>query len=132
MKRFVCVPSSMGGVPDEATKLSRKSQLSIRIEEDIDKICIMSFPEDEFTDCMDEVKAGFIHMVDITNEFIDFPKDTYMEVMGLSFPAQKIKPVVITNHSIRFRSRFNNLGLHKFCIVDNTKKVYYQGEFIVI
>lgn len=132
MKRFVCVPSSMGGVPDEATKLSKESQLSIRIEEGIDKICILSFPEDEFTDCMDEVKSGFIHMVDITNEFIDFPKDTHMEVMDLTFSAQKINPVVITNHSIRFRSRFNTIGLHKFCIVDDTKKVYYKGEFIVI
>ena len=122
----------MGGVPDEATRLSRESQLSIRIEEDIDKICIMSFPEDDFADCMDEVKAGFIHMLDITNEFIDFPKETHMKVMDLSFSPQTIKPMVITNHSLRFRSRFSTLGLHKFCIVDNDNEVYYKGEFIVI
>lgn len=132
MKRFVCVPSSMGGVPDEATELSKESQLSIRIEDDIEKICIKSFPEDEFTDCMDEVKAGFIHMVDITNEFVDFPKDTHMLVMDLKFESYKIKPMVITKHSLRFRSRFNTLGLHKFCIVDQDNKTYYQGEFIVI
>ena len=132
MKRFVCVPSSMGGVPEEAIQMSKESQLSIRIEEDVDKICIKSFPEDEFTDCMDEVKAGFIHMVDITNEFINFPRDTHMAVMDLSFSQQTIKPMVITNHSIRFRSRFNTLGLHKFCIVDNDNQVYYKGEFTVI
>lgn len=132
MKRFVCVPSNMGGVPDEAIKLSKESQLSIRVEEDIDEICIKSFPEDDFTDCMDEVKAGFIHMVDITNEFVDFPKDTHMKVMDLTFNSQTIKPMVITKHSLRFRSRFNTPGLHKFCIVDNSNEVYYKGEFVVV
>jgi hypothetical protein len=122
----------MGGVPDEATRLSEESQLSIRIEEDIDKICIKSFPEDDFADCMDEVKAGFIHIVDITNEFISFPRDTHMVVTDLDSYSQAIKPMVITNHSLRFRSRFNTLGLHKFSIVDNNDEMYYQGEFIVI
>jgi hypothetical protein len=122
----------MGGVPDEATKLSKESQLSIRIEEDIDKICIMSFPEHEFTDCMDEVKAGFIHMVDITNEFVDFPKDTCMKVTNLYADCQIVKPMVVTKNSLRFRSRFNTLGLHTFSIVDNTNKIYYEGEFRVI
>jgi hypothetical protein len=132
MKRFVCVPSSMGGVPDEATRLSEESQLSIRIEEDIDNICIKSFPEDDFADCMDEVKAGFIHIVDITNEFVDFPRNTHMVVTDLDSYSQAIKPMVITNHSLRFRSRFYTLGLHKFSIVDNNDGMYYQGEFIVI
>jgi hypothetical protein len=122
----------MGGVPDEATRLSEESQLSIRIEEDIDKICIKSFPEDDFADCMDEVKAGFIHIVDITNEFVDFPRNTHMVVTDLDSYSQAIKPMVITNHSLRFRSRFYTLGLHKFSIVDNNDGMYYQGEFIVI
>jgi hypothetical protein len=122
----------MGGVPDEATKLSKESQLSIRIEESIDKICIMSFPEHEFTDCMDEVKAGFIHMVDITNEFIEFPKDICMKVTNLYAHCETVKPMVITTNSIRFRSRFNTLGLHTFSIVDNNNKIYYEGEFRVI
>lgn len=121
----------MGGVPDEATKLSKESQLPIRIEEGIESICIKSFPEDSFTDCMDEVKAGFIHIVDVTNEFIDFSKDAHMVVMNLDLVSQKIKPMVTTNHSLRFRSRFNTLGLHKFCIIDNNT-THYQGEFIVL
>ncbi len=132
MKRFVCVPSSMGGVPDEATELSRKSQLAIRMEKGIDKICIMSFPENDIADCMDEVRAGFIHKVDITNEFVDFPKDTHMEVMDLNFFTQIIKPTVRTKNSLMFRSRFSTLGLHQFRIVDSTTEVYYEGEFIVI
>ena len=132
MKRFVCVPSSMGGIPDEATELSRESQLSIRIEEDIDRICIKSFPEDDFVDCMDEVKAGFIHVLDITNEFIDFPRDTHMVVTDSGFCSQKIKPVVFTKHSLRFRSRFNTQGLYKFIIANNQGEAYYQGDFTVI
>ena len=132
MKRFVCVPSSMGGVPEEAIQMSKESQLSIRIEEDVDKICIKSFPEDEFTDCMDEVKSGFIHMVDITNEFVNFPKDTHMVVVDLNSESHKVKPMVITNHSLRFRSRFNTPGLHEFCIIDNSNEVYYKGEFVVV
>lgn len=132
MKRFVCVPSSMGGVPEEAIQMSKESQLSIRIEEDVDKICIKSFPEDEFTDCMDEVKSGFIHMVDITNEFVDFPKDTHMVVIDLNFESHKVKPMVITKHLLRFRSRFTTPGLHKFRIVDSSNEVYYKGEFIVV
>jgi hypothetical protein len=132
MKRFVCVPASMGGVPDEATILSEESQLSIRIEEGIDKICIKSFPEDDFTDCMDEVKRGFIHVLDITNEFIYFPRDTHMVVTDLNSCSQSIAPAVVTNHSLRFRSRFNTLGLHQFYIVDNNNKTYYQGDFTVL
>jgi len=122
----------MGGVPEEAIQMSKESQLSIRIEEDVDKICIKSFPEDEFTDCMDEVKSGFIHMVDITNEFVDFPKDTCMKIVDLDFSFHTIKPIVATKHSLRFRSRFSTLGLHKFCIVDSSNEVYYKGEFIVV
>jgi len=122
----------MGGVPEEAIQMSKESQLSIRIEEDVDKICIKSFPEDEFTDCMDEVKSGFIHMVDITNEFVDFPKDTHMVVVDLNSESHKVKPMVITNHSLRFRSRFTTPGLHKFCIVDSSNEVYYKGEFVVV
>jgi hypothetical protein len=122
----------MGGVPDEATELSRKSQLAIRMEKGIDKICIMSFPENDIADCMDEVRAGFIHKVDITNEFVDFPKDTHMEVMDLNFFTQIIKPTVRTKNSLMFRSRFSTLGLHQFRIVDSTTEVYYEGEFIVI
>lgn len=132
MKRFVCVPSSMGGVPDEATQLAKESQLSIRIEDDIDSICIKSFPEEDFSECMDEVKAGFIHAVDITNEFINFPRDIYMLVTDINSHSQKIKPMVITKHSLRFRSRFTTLGLHQFHIVDNNDETYYQGEFTVI
>lgn len=132
MKRFVCVPSSMGTTPDEAIKLSKEYQLSIRIEDGIDKICIKSFPEDEFSDCMDEVKAGFIHMVDVTNEFIDFPKDTHMEVTDLNFSSQNIKPTIRTKNSLMFRSRYLTLGLHQFRIVDSNTKVYYEGEFKVI
>jgi hypothetical protein len=122
----------MGGVPEEAIQMSKESQLSIRIEEDVDKICIKSFPEDEFTDCMDEVKSGFIHMVDITNEFVDFPKDTHMVVVDLNSESHKVKPMVITNHSLRFRSRFYTPGLHEFCIVDSSNEVYYKGEFVVV
>ena len=81
----------MGGVPDEATKLSKESQLSIRIEDDIEKICIKSFPEDEFADCMDAVKSGFIHVVDITNEFVNFSKETHMTVLELLLVSQAIK-----------------------------------------
>lgn len=132
MKRFVCVPASMGGVPDEAEKLSRESQLSIRIEEDIDKICIKSFPEDELADCMEEVKAGFVHALDITNEFIEFPKDTHLVVLDLDSKLHTVTPVVLTKHSIRFRSRFNVLGVHKFSVVGNGDEVFYKGEFIVI
>jgi hypothetical protein len=122
----------MGGVPDEATKLSKESQLSIRIEEDIDRICIKSFPEDDFSDCMDEVKLGFIHVLDITNDFIKFPKDIHMVVTDLESYSQIIKPMVFTEHSLRFRSRFSALGLHKFSIVDNNDGMYYQGEFVVV
>jgi len=132
MKRFVCVPSNMGGVPDEATQLSKESQLSIRIDDDVDTICIKSFPEDEFSDCMDEVKAGFIHVVDITDEFIDFPKDIHMVVTDINSCSQSITPIVVTHHSLRFRSRFNTLGLHRFHIVDNNSEIYYQGEFTVV
>ena len=81
---------------------------------------------------MDEVKAGFIHIVYITNEFVDFPRNTHMVVTDLDSYSQAIKPMVITNHSLRFRSRFYTLGLHKFSIVDNNDGMYYQGEFIVI
>jgi len=71
-------------------------------------------------------------VLDITNEFIYFPRDTHMVVTDLNSCSQSIAPAVVTNHSLRFRSRFNTLGLHQFYIVDNNNKTYYQGDFTVL
>lgn len=134
MKRFVCVPSRLvdGDVPEEAVKLSQESHLSIRVEDDIEEICIKAYPEVDMVDCMDEVQAGYIHSIDITNEFIDFASDTHLQVVDLEFHVQKIKPVIITKHTIRFRSRFYIKGLHVFCVVNDSRTKYYGGEFQVV
>lgn len=134
MKRFVCVPSSLvdGDVPKEAVRLSEESHLSIRIEDDLKEICIKAYPDTNMTDCMDEVEEGCIHVIDITNEFVDFTPDTHLQVVDLEFRVQKIKPVIITKHTIRFRSRFYVKGLHVFCIVNNSRTNYHSGEFQVI
>jgi hypothetical protein len=134
MKRFVCVPSRLvdGDVPEEATRLSQESHLSIRVEDDIEEICIKAYPEVDMVDCMDEVEAGYIHRIDITNEFVDFSSDTYLEVVDPESNVQKMKPVLATKHTIRFRSRFSVRGLHVFSIASVNGTKYYGGEFQVV
>ena len=134
MKRFVCVPSSLvnGDVPEEAVRLSEESHLSIRIEDDLEEICIKPYPDIDMVDCMEEVEEGYIHKLDITNEFVDFTPDTHLQVVDLEFCVQKIKPVIITKHTIRFRSRFYVKGLHVFCIVNDSRTNYHSGEFQVV
>jgi hypothetical protein len=134
MKRFVCVPSNLvdGDVPEKAKRLAEESQLSIRIVNDVENICIQSFPEVDMVDCMEEVHKGCIHVIDVTNEFVHFTSDTHLQVVDLKFNVQKIKPVLSTKHTLRFRSRFNVEGLHVFCIANNDGVKYYGGEFQVI
>lgn len=134
MKRFVCVPSSLvdEDVPEEAKILARESQLSVRIVDDVEQICIKSYPEADIMDCMDEVRKGHIHIIDVTNEFVDFTSDAHLQVVDLEFNVQKIKPVIATKHTLRFRSRFNVEGLHVFCIANNEGVKYYGGQFQVI
>lgn len=134
MKRFVCVPSSLvdGDVPKEAKILAQESQLSVRIVDDVEEICIKSYPEVDIVDCMDEVRKGYVHIIDVTNEFVDFTSDAHLQVVDLESNVQKIKPVLATKHTLRFRSRFNVEGLHDFCIVNNNGVKYYGGQFQVI
>lgn len=139
MKRFVYVPVDLlvnGNIPKEALDLSVESTLSIRMQEPddgIDKkeIHIASFPEKNIIQCRQTVKLGFIHSIDLTNDFVDFDKSAVLKIKNEAFIEQIIKPSLREKHVLKFRSRFDSIG-KKLYSIENADKVIYSGVIEVI
>ena len=137
MKRFVYVPPKMMGedIPKEATDLSVKSRLSIRIGDEDDgipkdKIAILSFPDINVITCEPSVKLGFIHLLDYSNDFVDFDKNIVLKVKHSNGDEQIIKPSLCEKHRVKFRSRFYSSGIKEYYI-DNNKTIIESGKFEV-
>jgi hypothetical protein len=138
MKRFVYIPEGMitnGEIPKEALNLSNESQLSIREGfvgdgVDVKSICVVSFPEINIIDCDKHSRIGFIHSIDATNEFTDFSKNTFMEVISEEGVKEIFKPSLCEKHVVKFRSRHLTAGKKHFYICSDDVKIY-SGEFEV-
>ena len=139
MKRFVYVPVEMvigGNIPQKALDLSRESTLSVRIEEpgdgvDVKEIHIVSFPETDVIDCQPTAKLGFIHSIDLTNDFVDFNKTAVLKVKHSDGTEQAVKPSLQEKHILKFRSRYDSCGVKDYCI-ENDGKIVYSGKIEVI
>ncbi len=137
MKRFVYVPPNMMGenVPQEAINLSSESQLSIRIGDEDDgiskdKIAIVSFPDIDVITCEPSVKLGFVHLLDYTNDFVDFNETTVLKIKNTDGTEQITLPSLRENHKVRFRSRFYSAGTKEYFIETN-QKIVNSGKFEV-
>lgn len=139
MKRFVYVPVEMvikGEIPQKALDLSRESTLSVRIEEpgdgiDVKEIHIASFPEIDVIDCQPTAKLGFIHSIDLTNDFVDFNKTAVLKVKHGDGTEQSVKPSLQEKHILKFRSRYDSCGTKDYCI-ENDGQIVYSGKIEVI
>lgn len=139
MKRFVYVPVDSlvnGDIPKEALDLSLESTLSIRMQEPNDginrkEIHIASFPEKNIIQCRQTVKLGFIHSIDLTNDFVDFDKSAVLKIKNADLSEQIIQPSLREKHVLKFRSRFDSLG-KKLYLIENDTKVIYSGVIEVI
>lgn len=139
MKRFVYVPVEMvirGNVPQQALDLSMESTLSIRIEEpcdgiDIKEIHIASFPDIDIIDCQPVAKLGFIHSIDLTNDFVNFNKTAVLKIKHSDGTEQVVKPRLQEKHILKFRSRYDSCGTKDYYI-ENDEKIVYFGKIEVI
>lgn len=138
MKRFVYVPVDMAkdGIPKFAEKLAKDSQLSVRLGAADDgvsasRIGIISTPEKIEINCNPLVSAGFIHSIDITNEFVSFDTSTFLEVFDEG-RFKVFKPRLREKHVVRFRARLFTPGAKVFSIRSENGTQYHEGCFEVI
>jgi hypothetical protein len=122
-------------VPQEAINLSSESQLSIRIGDEDDgiskdKIAIVSFPDIDVITCEPSVKLGFVHLLDYTNDFVDFNETTVLKIKNTDGTEQITLPSLRENHKVRFRSRFYSAGTKEYFIETN-QKIVNSGKFEV-
>ena len=138
MKRFVYIPDGMitnGEIPQEALTLSKEAQLSIREGSVGDgvktkEISIVSFPEVNIVECQEYSYVNFVHIIDITNEFISFSINTFLEVISDDGSKEIFKPNLKEKHLVRFRPRFTTKGKKYFCVYSGNEKIH-SGEFEV-
>lgn len=138
MKRFVYVPVGMAenGIPELAEKLAKDSQLSVRLGTADDgisasQIGIISTPEKMEINCIPSIGAGFVHSLDITNEFVDFDTSTFLEIFDEG-RFKIFKPRLREKHVVRFRARLLTPGTKVFSVRSENGTQYHEGCFEVI
>lgn len=140
MKRFIYVPHFLIGndleIPEEAKKLAKDAQLSIRtglVGDGINKnsVCIISIPEVASSNMDDIVKSGHIFSVDITNEFVEMGKDIIMETVSPMGKKEQHKPSMLERHVAKFRTRFDEVGKYEVIVFNNNEK-FLVSSFEVV
>lgn len=133
---YVYVPPFLGrdGVPEEANNLSKDTQLPIRMGVEGDgidstKIAVVRVPEVRVCDWARTVKAGYIHTIDYTNEFVSFSNNVFLEILGPN-TSNQYPPTLRERHLARFRRRYPTAGPYQFRIIDNDV-VLEEGSFNV-
>lgn len=139
MKRFVYVPAGVvknGEIPEEALLLSQDSRLSVRIGSDHDgvdkkEIGIVSFPEKNSIFFEPSVKLGFVHSLDVNNDFVTFNETSVLKLVYADGEEKKFKPSLREKHVLKFRSRHYVSGVG-FFHVENSGEVLYSGEIEIV
>ena len=139
MKRFVYIPHEIKGEAslEQAHKLSESSSLQILSGTEGDgiggdSVRIVAIPTKQSFVCDETVKQGFIHSIDIQDEFVDFSKGIVLRITSPRGEVTEVKPKMQETHFIRFRNRFNEPGIYSFYCIDSTGAIYYDGNFEVI
>jgi hypothetical protein len=137
VKRFVYVPHNLHdgeNPPQKALEMAMDSCLSIVLgsEDDgihSDLITFAAMPEHRFLDAPEQARVGYVHMVDITDEFTVFCNDARMEYV-LNDESFTLKPRLRETHKILFRPRFESVGTVRYSII-NCGTEYLTGEIYV-
>ncbi len=140
MKRLIHVPVSLcidEKIPEEALELAKETQLAIRVgtEEDLETdISVIQIPEKNAIDYKKTVEAGFVQSIDYTNEFIVFPKNLKCVVVQADNPDTQIelKPRLKESHVVKYRDRFNKVGIYNFSLSSPSHGIIQEGTFEVL
>lgn len=140
MKRFVYVPHFLlendSEIPEEAKKLAKDAQLSVRtgsVGDGINSssVSIISVPEFLSTDFDRVVKSGMIFSVDMTNEFVNLGKETVMETVSPKGERKTHKPSMLERHVVKFRTRLYEVGNHEIFVFDKNEKFLVSSVEVI-
>ena len=120
---------------EKAINLSKQSKLPIvtNIEDFIhlDSPSVVSIPDQKYSNVDESVKSGFVHRIDITDEFCDFSPDVIAEFTSPDGSIYQEKPILKELHRVQFRTRHLNKGKYRFAVRLNNLN-YMEGCFTVV
>jgi hypothetical protein len=119
----------------ESNALSKKYKLPVVSNIDgfdnIEIPQVVAIPEKQYYDIDDTVKLGFIHKIDITDEFCEMNGDVFALFTNPDGLIYQEKPIVIEKHVLRFRTRQSQQGKYKVIIMNNGIE-YMEAYFEVL
>ena len=92
---------------------------------------VVSVPDKKFVDVDESVKSGFIHKIDITDEFCVF--DGVVEAIFTASNGETYvcRPIVKEQHGVKFRTRHEEQGTYKVVVMNNNM-AYLERLFTVV
>lgn len=140
MKLFVYCPSEYYGKEEspqwqEACSISKKYKLAVVSNIDgleyLQTPQVVAIPEKRYYDIDETVNSGFVHKIDITDEFCEMTKDSFARFVDPGGLICEQKPILVEKHKLKFRTRHNKKGIYKVIIVNNQSD-YLESEFEVL
>ena len=140
MKLFVYCPSEYYGKEEspnwqEACSISKKYKLAVVSNiEDFSHLTlpqVIAIPEKKYSDIDENVVSGFVHKIDITDEFCETNKSPYAIFTDPEGLVYEEKPVLAEKHKLRFRTRHTKKGTHRVVIMINGLN-YTESVFEVL
>ena len=140
MKLFVYCPSKFNKLEgseewEKALNLSRQSKLpivsNIKDFEYIQEPKVIQVPEKSFFSIDKKTQAGFIHRIDITDEFFEMDESVTAFFLHEDGSSYEHSPIVREKHKIKFRTRHKKPG--KYTVkVQGIKNKYLEDSFEII
>lgn len=140
MKLFVYCPEQYSNQPDSpewefALDLSKNSRLPIvsNIEtfKHLEKPQVISVPEKQIYDIEKTVKCGFIHSIDITDEFCEIQKSIVACFTHEDGGTYQEAPIIKEKHKAKFRVRHYKSGEYTVIVRDEQKE-FINDSFRVV
>lgn len=140
MKLFVYCPSEYYGKEDspqwqKACSISKKYKLAVvsNIDglEHLEVPQVIAVPEKRCHDIDEKVNSGFVHKIDITDEFCEISKESFARFVDPDGLVYEEKPILVEKHKLKFRTRHSKKGTYKVIIVNNESD-YLESGFEVL
>ena len=129
MKLFIGVP--LGEIPEEAYRLAKQIQLSIKSDESYSSVGVYSQPEVSDIYYSDSVVESHLHSVRVVHEFSVIKNQIVMSLIDTNGKKSLVCPVMQERHMAIFHNRFESSGTYAFDIVLH-ESVLFSGEINVI
>jgi hypothetical protein len=120
MERYIAVPTSFvtaNRMPEEVETLAKTYSLSIRIDDSVEEIQIVSKPKIKTISYMETYTQGSIWSVNIHDEFTDMSGECFLKVNDKTF-----FPKIKEKHIIKFRIRHDGDSKKLFTIYVDGKE----------